>query len=120
MPLRAAPSCLPWWVCVSKIKAIELLGHTDILFPILKKKLLLFESGLAVLMYYLRGSEVVSPGFLSGSEVASPGFLSGLLSEHCAPCIPQVSMGWYSGQGTKLGMSADKSSSFEGLLQKHM
>lgn len=109
MPLRAAPSCLPWWVCVSKIKAIELLGHTDILFPILKKKLLFFESGLAVLMYHLRGS-----------EVASPGFLSGLLSEHCAPCIPQVSMGWYSGQGTQLGMAADKSSSFEELLQKHM
>lgn len=109
MPLRAAPSCLPWWVCVSKIKAIELLGHTDILFPILKKKLLFFESGLAVLMYHLRGS-----------EVASPSFLSGLLSEHCAPCIPQVSMGWYSGQGTKLGMAADKSSSFEELLQKHM
>lgn len=37
-----------------------------------------------------------------------------LTSEHGGPCIPQVSMGWHGGQGTKLGVTL----SLEGLFQR--
>lgn len=61
------------------------------------------------MMYHGRGSEV--------SPLASQAGCS-LASGHSGPCIAQVSMGWHSGQGTNLGVTMDKSLSFEGLLQK--
>lgn len=55
---------------LKKKKTIELLGRPDILFHILKSCRLLFESGLAVLMYHQRGLRSLLLAFQEGSSLA--------------------------------------------------